>query len=160
MNDLITLHIFAEDYPRIKSWELALWCKAHGEDEWTVHVMTTGGAGVDFSGHFDEAMTPFRLPNAPRRHLTTYRDGQFVELWNLTSASLAALHVFLSEGIFTYQSDKDGWLEDLTLYRQGELMLGIVSHEGEGILGVTSEERQLLERDGFPFRVSGAFVGY
>ena len=45
-------------------------------------------------------------------------------------------------------------------YREGELMLGVVSHEGEGILRVTPEERQSLERDGFPFRVSGRYVGY
>ena len=115
---------------------------------------------MDFFGHFDGAMTPFRLPNAPRRHLTDYQDGQFVKLWKLTSASLAALQAFLSEGIFTYQSDEDAWLEDLTLYRHGELMLGIVSHEAEGILRVTPEERQSLERDGFPFRAAGAYVGY
>lgn len=163
MTDLTTLHLFANDYTPLKSWELVLWCKAHGVDEETVHVMTTGGASVDFSGHFDEAMTPFRLPNAPRRHLTAYSDGQFIrtaELWKLTSASLAALQTFLPEGIFTYQSDEDAWLEDLTLYRQGELMLGVVSHEGEGILRVTPEERQSLERDGFPFRISGRYVGY
>ena len=45
-------------------------------------------------------------------------------------------------------------------YRHGELILGVVLHEGEGILRVTSEERQLLERDGFPFRISGEYVGY
>jgi hypothetical protein len=160
MTGLTTLYLLADDCTPLKSWQLTLWCKAHGADEWTVHVMTTGGASVDFSSHFDEAMTPFRLSNAPRRHLTTYRDGQFVKLWSLTSASLAAVQVFLSEGIFTYQSDKDDWLEDLTLYRQGELMLGIVSHEGEGILRVTGEERQVLEQNGFPFRTSGVYVGY
>ena len=45
-------------------------------------------------------------------------------------------------------------------YRHGELILGVVSHEGEGILRVTPEERQLSEREGFPFRTSGAYVGY
>ena len=160
MAGLTTLCLSADDYTPLKSWELACWCMAHRADEWTVNLMTTGGAGVDFSGHFDEAMTPFRLPDAPRRHLTDYQDGQFVYLWKLTCASLAALREFLPEGIFTHQSDEDAWLEDLTLYRQGELMLGVVSHEGEGILQVTSEERLLLESVGFPFRAAGAYVGY
>jgi len=158
----MTLHIFAEDYPRIKSWQLMHWCKTQGADEWTVASITVEGAGLGLSDRFDEAMTPFRLPNAPRRHLTARRNAPFVrtaELWKLTSASFAVLQGFFLDGLFTNRSD-EGWFEDLMLYRQGELMLGVVFHEGEGILRVTHEERQSLEREGFPIRASGAYVGY
>ncbi len=149
MNDLITLHLFAEDYPRLKSWQLIQWCKVHGADEWTVTAISVKGAASGLFDRFDETMTSFRLADAPRRHLTAYRNALFIrtaELWKLTSASLAALQEFLSEGIFMNRSGADGWFEDLILYRQGELMLGVVSHEGEGILRVTGEDRQLLER--------------
>lgn len=94
----MTLHIFAEDYPRIKFWQLMHWCKTQGADEWTVASITVEGAGLGLSDRFDEAMTPFRLPNAPRRHLTARRNAPFVrtaELWKLTSASFAVMQGFL-----------------------------------------------------------------
>lgn len=108
-------------------------------------------------------MSPFQLANAPRRRLTSSGGKPFVrplELWRLTSKSLATLKEFFPDGVFKDQTAGEGGYEDLIFYYPGELMLGVVSHEGEGILRVTSEERQLLEREGFPFRVSGAYVGY
>ena len=39
-------------------------------------------------------------------------------------------------------------------------MLGIVSHENEGILRVTEAEKRILEVEGFPFRSFGSYVGY
>jgi len=162
-NDLIILHVFAEDYPRIKSWQLMQWCKTHGADEWSVAAISVEGSSSGLFDRFDEAMTAFRLPDAPRRHLTAYRNALFTRtarLWKLTSASFSALQGFFPGGIFSYASEKEGWFEGPVFYREGELMLGIVSHESEGILRVTREERQLLERSGFPFRASGAYVGY
>ena len=162
-NNLITLHVFAEDYPRIKSWQLMQWCKAHGADEWSVSAISVEGSDSGLFDRFDEAVALFRLPDAPRRHLTAYSDAQFTRaawLWELTPASFSALQEFLPSGLFSYASKDEGWFEDPMIYREGELMLGIVSHESEGILRVTRDERQLLERDGFPFRASGAYVGY
>ena len=106
-DNLIPLHLSADDDTPPKSWELAQWCSAHGAD-----------------------------------------------------ASLVALQDFLTGGIFTCEVGAVGWLEDLTLYRRGELMLGIVSHESEGILRVSHEERQLLEQGGFLFHAYGPCVGY
>ena len=83
-----------------------------------------------------------------------------LELWRLTSQSFAVLKEFFPDGVFKDQTAGEGGYEDLILYREGELMLGVVSHEGEGILRVTDEERQSLERAGFRFRASGAYIGY
>ncbi len=154
VDNLIPLRLSADDYTRLKSWELAQWCSTHGADAWGAHVMTIDGTAAMFSGRFSEVMAPFSLPTASRRPLMAS------PLWELSPASLAALREFLAGGIFTYEVGADGWLEDLTLYRRGEMMLGVVSHEGVGILRVTHEERQLLERGGFPFRASGVHVGY
>lgn len=115
--------------------------------------MTIDGTAALFFECFSEVMALFSLAIASR-HLVAS------PLWGLNSASLAALRDFLTGDIFTCEIGAGGWLEDLTLYRRGELMLGIVSHESEGILRVTHEERQLLEQSGFPFRASGAYVGY
>lgn len=115
--------------------------------------MTIGGTAALFFGCFSEVMAPFSLAIASRHFVVS-------PLWDLNSVLLAAPQDFLTEGIFTYEVGADGWLEDLTLYRQGEMMLEVVSHEGGGVLLVTSEERQLLEQGGFPLRASGAYVGY
>ena len=39
-------------------------------------------------------------------------------------------------------------------------MVGIVSHEKDGVLRVTRAERRDLQKAGFPFREGGQFVGY
>lgn len=167
MEELITLHVYAEDYDRLTSWQLAAWCKKHGADDWTVTAVTSGNAEATLLTSFDEMTKPFRLPKAKRRQLTAHGrvtgPDDFImptELWRLNSASFALLQEFLPDGLFTYRSDKDDWLEDPVLYRKGEFMLGVVSHEHEGIVRVTDSERRLLEAEGFAFRPFGSYVGY
>lgn len=130
----MTLHIYAEDYDPLKSWQLATWCKKHGANEWTISSVTVRGAGTTLFERFEEAAQRFHLPKAKRRQLTARRkvDG----LWNFTS-----------------------WFEDPVFYRNGEFMLGVVSHENEGLLRVTQVERRMLEAKGFPFRPFGSYVG-
>lgn len=168
MEELVTLHIHAADYDRLKSWQLASWCKEQGADQWSVAAVTVKSAVPILFERFEEVMKPFRLPKAQRRQLTathgrTSGPDPFImptELWRLASASLAALQEFLPDGLFTYRSGKEGWFEDPVLYRGGEFMLGVVSHESEGIVRVTDKERRLLEAEGFTFRTFGAYVGY
>lgn len=172
MEELVTLHLFAEDYPTALFWKLVRWCRDRGAEEWNVTVIETRKgkkAEISIANDFDSRTAPFRLANARRRHLTGRRaDGtDFIrplELWRLTSKSLAVLEEFFPNGVFSYEASAEGWLEDLILYRHidrhSELMLGVVSHEGEGVLRVTNQEQRQLERDGFPFRLRGTYVGY
>ena len=165
MNELIPIHVFAEDYSALESWRLTHWCKTRGATDWTVTAIAVEGEETETFDRFNEVMAPYRLPDVMRRHLTAYQGEDFAKntrLWKLTSASLAALKETLLDGIFTYdiEANSNGWFENLILYRQGELMLGVVSHEAEGVLRVTSEERQSLEREGFRFRARGTYVGY
>jgi len=55
-------------------------------------------------------------------------------------------------------SDHEGWLEDPTLYRDGEIMLGIVSHEREGFLELTALEAVQLAALGIPTRDAGRWI--
>lgn len=81
-------------------------------------------------------------------------------MWRLTSASFAILQELLPAGFFAYEPADDGWFEDPAFYRNGEFMLGAVSHESEGILRVTETERRLLEAEVFKFQPHGSYVGY
>ena len=170
LEELVTLSINAEDYDPPKSWQLASWCKKQGADEWTLGAIKYNGkamsAGVAMFDRFEEQTKPFRLPTAKRRSLTAQRPishGNFIkptELWRLNSASFAVLQELLPEGLFTYQVQKEGWFEDPVFYRRGEFMLGVVSHEKEGVVRVTNPERRMLEAEGFVFRPRGLYVGY
>ena len=163
MEELVALSISAEDYDPVKSRQLKSWCHKHGADEWTVSAITVEGARQDWLESFDEAVKPFRLPSAKRRSLTTQLSQNPIrptQLWRLSSKSLSVLHEFLPDGLFTYEVSEDGWLEDPVFYRRGEFMLGVVSHEHEGIVRVTKAEQRLLEAEGFVFRPRGSYVGY
>jgi len=167
LEELIALSINAKDYDALKSWQLASWCRKHGADEWTLTAMSLKGPKeAAWLESFDEATKPFRLPTAKRRSLTAQRpisQGDFIkptELWRLNTASFAVLQEVLPEGLFHYQVEKGSWLEYPVLYRRGEFMLGVVSHEHEGIVRVTNTERHTLEAEGFVSRPRGLYVGY
>jgi hypothetical protein len=83
-----------------------------------------------------------------------------VRLWQLTDHSVAALRTFLPGGLFTNVVDPAGWLEDPIVYRNGEPMLGVVTHEQEGLLRATAEELRELETLGFDFERSGASIEF
>ena len=170
MEELIALSISAEDYDPLKSWKLVSWCKKQGADEWTLAAVTYSGtamsAGMALFDRFEERIESFRLPTAKRRSLTAQRplsQNNFIkltELWRLNSKSLAVVQEMLPEGLFAHQVQKDGWFKDPVFYRRGEFMLGVVSHEHEGIIRVTKAEHRLLEAEGFVFRPRGLYVGY
>lgn len=167
MEELITLSVHSDDYDRITSWQLARWCKKHGANEFTLSAITVEGEDRALFERFDGLTEPFRLPKEKRRNLTAYGSGfgpdaftRSTELWRLTSASFTVLQEFLPDGLFTYESALGGWFEDPVFYRNGEFMLGVVSHENEGIVRVTEAERQLLIAEGFKFRPRGSYVGY
>ncbi len=148
-----TLHIYAEDYPAALSWQLARWCQSHGADDWTVHWISVEGE-PDPAEHFDAVMHAYYIGRADRVTGTAYHKGdfvRFVDLWQLTVALMVALQEFLADGLFTYDPGRNGWIEDPVFYRKGEMMLGIVSHEGYGLLRVTEQEQQELEKAGFPY---------
>ncbi len=167
MEELITLHLYAEDYDSLKSWQLATWCKKRGANEWTLAEVRVKRAETTLFERFEELTQHFRLPQTKKRRSLYYGraagPNSFIRptpLWRLTSASLAVIQEFLPDGLFTNKGGKEVGFEDPIFYRNGEFMLGVVSHEKEGILRVTQTERGMLEAEGFPFRPFGTYVGY
>jgi hypothetical protein len=162
MPDLELLHIFGEDLPPNRGWELLDWCHASGADEFTIYAIESGEHPEIVFEPFDLAVSAFKRPPAPRRRLSWRPDEEPVaetELWALTPETLAAIHYAFPRGPFDYYPT-DGWFEDLWVYRAGELMLGIITHEQEGVLRVTQQEKHELKRLGFPFRDTSRYVGY
>jgi hypothetical protein len=135
-----------------ESWRLARWCVEHGADEFTVRVLCAEGQGTradQFEDTFDDRFITTDL----RRVVRPAEDepARQLRLWRLDEDALQALHAFLPDGLFTHRVDPHGWLEDPMLFRGGQLMLGVVTHQREGMVRVTTDELRELERIGFDF---------
>jgi hypothetical protein len=144
-----------------ESWRLARWCVEHGADEFTVRVLCAEGEGTradQFEDTFDErfiATEPRRVPTAPDEDPV-----QPVRLWRADEDALQSLRSFLPDGLFTHRVDPHGWLEDLALFRDDQLMLGVVTHQREGMVRVTADELRELERIGFDFAAEAAAIRF
>ncbi len=159
-SDYELLSVFGRDYPGEKPWELLEWCSRLGADEFTVTGIRAGNGSVEVFEDFDRMTDRHRRVQAPRRHLNTaHRELEPTDLWSLNADTTAALRRAFPRGFFNY-FPADAWFEDLNVYRRGDLMLGVITHEAEGILRVTSQERSNLQTAGFPYELRGQWVGY
>jgi hypothetical protein len=135
-----------------ESWRLARWWVEEGADEFTVRVLCADDQGTR-ADQFEDTFAG-RFIATDLRHLVAAPDEEperHVRVWRLDEEALQALRAFLPDGLFTHRVDPHGWLEDLMLFRDGELVLGVVTHQREGLVRVTADELRELERIGFDF---------
>lgn len=156
-------YLSTDDLDADQSWRLVEWCLANGAEEIGLTLMSLQGHPAPFCDRVEAALASFQIPNAPRPHSVTYQgqaDIRPAQLWTATLASLAALRPFFADGLFTYLTSphEEGWVEDPTLYRDGEIMLGVVSHEGEGFLHLSALEVAGLASLGIPMRDTGTRI--
>jgi hypothetical protein len=138
--------IAASDVTPDQTWRLLEWCAQHGADEFTVAMLALEGSSATFLGEAEAALKPFERPTALRRALTVLVGRPAVQptkLWSLNAESIAILKRLFTEGLFTYPTSEweVGCLEDPAFYRDGGVMLGVVSHEREGVLSLTESEQ-------------------
>ncbi|HEU4629593.1 MAG TPA: Imm27 family immunity protein [Gemmatimonadaceae bacterium] len=130
---------------------LLQWLLEHGADEFTVAVRAIAGEPAPVADAFEDALAPFELPLARRPVLAgtgLEDDSREVRRWALTADSLQALLAFLPRGLFETDVGPGGWLEDLAVYRRGELLLGAATHEGTGVLRLTTAEHDEVRQLG------------
>ena len=130
---------------------LLQWCLERGSDQFTWGCLGGASGLAPFCVAVEQALESLALPAAPRPHLTRTQTEPFIRetgLWRFNNESLVILTGFLPDGLFTdRQGNSDGWIEDVTLYRGSELLLGVITHEGEAALRATDAEiRDLRER--------------
>jgi hypothetical protein len=145
-----------------QSWNLLKWCMERGADEFTISALVASAESARMRAFF-QALAAFTLPAAPRRQLSAPSGGQLtreVDRWRLQDASLGILQTALPMGFASREYDVDLWLEDLAAYRDGDFMMGVLSHEGGGVLRVTESELQELRAAGFPDRDEVPWVGF
>lgn len=144
-----------------ESWRLAHWCLEHGASELSVRVLCVAEQGTRADA-FEDAFASRELATDLRRvpFAAGGEPARVLRLWRVDDEALSALHGFLQDGLFTHRIDPHGWLEDPMFFRDGELLLGIVTHEREGVLRVTADELRELERIGFDFAPAATSIRF
>ena len=134
-----------------------------GASEFTIDFLSSNPSrAADRWEQFDEVTRPLALGKAKRERMSgrTADDlSRPTERWTLNETSISALKEALAEGFFQYDPLQDGWFEDPILYRDGELMLGVLSHEAFAVLRLTDSETQKLDAAGFPSHDSLPRIG-
>jgi hypothetical protein len=145
---LIKRFLVPSEYTAGDSWRLVDWCRSLGADEFTVDML-----GVDgLHGRFERAAASHARPEARRERMsgqTADALHRVTELWALNEDTVEILKDGLPAGIFQYEPRDGGWLEDPIFYRDGELMLGVLSHEAFAVLRVSEREAAQLAAAGF-----------
>lgn len=156
-------YVFEHDLRGNRGPRLLHYLLERGADEFSITVMALQDTPAPFADAFEDELAPYRRPTARRRVLTApdgHDLGRDVRLWVFDNASLERLLSFLDHGIFHWPAGPDGWLEDLTIYRHGELVLGLVSHEHEGVLRLTEAELSEVVALDIPFARHAEFISY
>jgi hypothetical protein len=145
MSPLQTRFIAASEVRSEQTWQLLDWCRSSGADEFALSLLGLEGYTTPFTARLEAALAPFHLPAAVREQVTVYSREDVARLtqrWALTSESVTLLQEFFDQGLFTYPVGEweIGCIEDPIVYRNGDVMLGIVSHERRGVLVLTELE--------------------
>jgi hypothetical protein len=159
---LQTRYFSFDDVSSEQTWELLEWCHAIGGDEFT-EVGLVSPIESQRMKDFFARLNASSIPEAPRRRLNAPSKDAFtrpVPLWRLDESTIAQLKEAMPMGIASREYDTDLWLEDLTVYRDGQFLMGVLSHENGGVIRVTELELSALRRLRFPDRDEVPWVGF
>lgn len=134
-----------------------------GADEFSITVAALQDTPAPFADAFEDELARYERAAARRRVVSgadAHDPTRSVRLWTLDEESLEHLLSFVDRSLFHWPAGPDGWLEDLTVYRRGELLLGLVSHEQEGVLRLTPEELAEVAALDIPFETTAEWIGY
>jgi hypothetical protein len=155
----VTCQLDAKTLTRDHSDRLLEWCCSMEASDFTVSMIAVEDAPAEPLVDLETALAPHSLGFDLRQVLVNPvgpGGTRAVPLWRLSPETVALLHPLLPDGILTYRIDEEnGWLEDLVIYRGGQLLLGVVSHEGEAILELSLDEYRSFSMLGIPSRDQG-----
>jgi hypothetical protein len=80
-------------------------------------------------------------------------------LWELNAVTIGALQQALPSGLLAYDPTGRGWFEDPIFYREGSLLMGVLSHEAFAVLRISVLESVRLSAAGFPSHATLPRVG-
>lgn len=153
--------IAADEITAEQSYQLLEWCHSQGASDFTLTIIGIGDQESErsISSQTRALLAPFQLPTADRPRVEwNERSPQvrLTELWQLTPMSIAALQQVFDRpftdtgsnhdaGLFNaILGDDTGWVELPEIYRDGDLLLAVISHESRAVLWISAQERAEL----------------
>ena len=160
---LVKRYLAPADFTAEESWRLVEWCREIGADEFTVDcVGSDARAEATIWQPFEKVANPFSRSEGTRERMSgPTADGltRSTRLWELNPVTFGALREALPSGLLSYDPEGRGWFEDPILYREGDLLLGVLSHEAFAVLRLSALESVRLSAAGFPSHDSLPRVG-
>ena len=150
------------DYSAGETWRLVEWCRQHGADEFTIDCLGSEAVVGEAWRSFEKLVRPFFRGDQVRERMSgpTADDlTRSTKLWALNAATIGALQRALPDGLLSYDPVGLAWFEDPVFYRDGRLMLGVLSHEAFAIMRLSEPEATELDAAGFTSHDSLPRVG-
>jgi hypothetical protein len=161
---IVERHVFHSDLGRDGGARLLRWCRDRGADAFTFTVIGTPPDLERDAAAIEAPLAPFQLAPTRIRAMPEGQPGSswtsVSALWDLTDATEETLLQCFPEGLLTYLPTRSSWCEDPCVFRGDELMLGIISHEHEGVLRIHASEQLALDQADILYRLKGEWVGY
>jgi hypothetical protein len=146
--DLKTHPIDADNPALGRGWGLLEFLIELGADEFSLSIIYAGSPGGRELSDSLWARLEFAFTGKHMRERAyVYRSGRgfyLSEIWRLDQRSLAVLREIMPDGViwpgFIPSGMPLAWIEDLCVYRQADLIFGVISHEREAFVRLTDEE--------------------
>jgi hypothetical protein len=150
---LVKRYLAPADFSGAETWRLAEWCLAMGADEFTIDCLGSDAREEAIAWRpFEEVVQPFWRGEKTRERMSGRTADELTRstrLWELNAATIGALKNALPGGLLTYDPTGRGWFEDPIFYREGNLVLGVLSHEAFAVLRISVLESARFSAAGF-----------
>ena len=124
-----------------------------GADEFTIDCIGSDARDEARARRpFEEVVQPFSRGKKTRERMNgrTADDlTRSTRLWELNAVTVGALKGALPGGLLAYDPTGRGWFEDPIFYREGSLVLGVLSHEAFAVLRISVIESARFSAAGF-----------
>lgn len=161
--NLVKRYLAPADYSAEESWRLVEWCREIGADEFTIDcVESDARAGEIVWQPFEKIANPFSRAEQTRERMSGATADDLTrrtQLWELNPTTVGALPLALPNGLLSYDPEGQAWFENPILYREGDLLLGVLSHEAFAVLRLSVLESVRFAAAGFPSHDSLPRVG-
>ena len=137
-----------EDRTLHPGWELIEFLASIGADEFTMDFLYVGDDGKAACDRLVQKLAFASLGQLTRECTVTYANESNprpIEVYRLNAQAREVLRAIMPEGIFDSGTSSNAWVEDVCVYRRGELLFGTVLHEKYAFVRLTEFEWQQWE---------------
>jgi hypothetical protein len=142
------------DFSAAESWRLLRWCQSIGADEFTIDcVVANDVLWPKRWESFEKLIHRFYRGEQTRERMSGRTADDLTrptKIWELNDATAAALTRALPGGLLAYDPSEESSFENPVIYRDGQLLLGVLSHEAFGVFRLSDDEAHQLREAGFP----------